>query len=64
MVELEVKARSHDSDQQTIAGLEEMVGDVKRERDALKDSNRDLSEKSANSYYTRGFVYIQYIHTA
>jgi len=49
VVELEVKVRSHDSDRQTIAGLEEMVGDVKRERDALKDSNRDLSEKSVNT---------------
>ncbi len=45
MIELEVKVRSHDSDKQTITNLEEVVTDLKRERDSLKASNRDLSEK-------------------
>lgn len=45
MVQVEVQLRSHGSDRQNIGSLEEVVADLKRERDTLRESNRDLAEK-------------------
>ena len=42
---LEIKLHGHESDRHTLSNLEEMVTDLRRERDALREAARESAFK-------------------